>query len=123
MNYLAKLKQIESNENFDNTPSIELTKPTKPPFVSFVSTNTEDVEKNISNSSDQKREERRLKVLAMLEDSPSIQRAFVTDTEVDSDNLILTMAIRDVASFEMLIPLEKYDAFLLLELLEKVQIQ
>lgn len=51
-----------------------------------------------------KREERRKKVLQMLEERPEIQRAFVTDTEADPDNVILTMALRDQCSFEMLIP-------------------
>lgn len=64
-----------------------------------------------------KREERRQKVLLMLADNPETQRAFITDLNSDLDNVILTMAIRDVATFEMLIPKDKYDAFLILELL------
>jgi len=70
-----------------------------------------------------KREERRLKVLSMLAENPGTQRAFVTDTESDPDNVILTMAIRDQASFEMLIPRRKYDPFMLLELIERSAIQ
>lgn len=66
-----------------------------------------------------KREQRREKVLQMLEDRPEIQRAFVTDTESDRHNVILTMAIRDTASFELLIPKHKYDPFMLLALIEK----
>lgn len=69
------------------------------------------------------REKRRQKVLKMLADNPEIKRAFVTDTEADPDNVILTMAIRDQYTFEMMIPREKYDAFLLLELIEKAKIQ
>lgn len=64
-----------------------------------------------------KREERRERVLKMLADSTDIQRAFVTDTESDKDSVILTMAIRNQYYFEILIPKEKYDGFLLLELL------
>lgn len=70
-----------------------------------------------------KREQRRQKVLKMLEERPEIQRAFVTDTESDPDNVILTLAIRDQASFEMLIPRRKYDPFMLLELIERSAIQ
>ncbi len=66
-----------------------------------------------------KREQRREKVLQMLEDRPEIQRAFVTDTESDRHNVILTMAIRDTASFELLIPKHKCDPFMLLALIEK----
>jgi|CXWL01.1.fsa_nt_gi hypothetical protein len=70
-----------------------------------------------------KREERRLKVLAMLAENPDSQRAFITDAAEDPDNVILTMAIRDLYTFEMSIPREKYDAFLLVEVIQKAQIQ
>lgn len=68
-------------------------------------------------------EQRRKKVLKMLEDRPEIQRAFITDTETDPDHVILTMAIRDVASFELSIPRCKYDPFLLLEIIERGGVQ
>lgn len=68
-------------------------------------------------------EQRRKKVLTMLSENPTIQRAFVTDAESDPDNVILTVAIRDVASFEMLIPREKYDPFLLLQTIERGGVQ
>lgn len=70
-----------------------------------------------------KREERRKKVLAMLEERPEIQRAFVTDVDSDPDNVILTIAIRDQYSFEMAIPKAKYDPFTLLELINKGLVQ
>lgn len=70
-----------------------------------------------------KREERRNKVLSMLADNPDIQRAFVTDTESDKHNVILTIAIRNQCSFEMAIPKAKYDSFILLELIEKGSLQ
>jgi len=70
-----------------------------------------------------KREERRLKVLAMLEENPDSQRAIITDLDSDPDNVILTIAIRDVATFEMQVPKDKYDAFVLLELIEKGSVQ
>ncbi|MER0171368.1 MAG: hypothetical protein DU489_12325 [Nitrosomonas sp.] len=70
-----------------------------------------------------KREQRREKVLLMLEENPGTQRAFVTDTESDRHNVILTIAIKDKYSFEMLIPKSKYDPFAMLELLEKGPLQ
>lgn len=69
------------------------------------------------------REERRLKVLALLEGNSTIQRAFLTDTESDPDSVILTMVIRDQYSFEMLIPKGKYDGFMMLELIQKGSVQ
>ena len=70
-----------------------------------------------------KRQERRTQVLAILADKPDIQRAFVTNTEADSDNVMLTMAIRSRYTFEMLIPKSKYDPFTLLELINKGVLQ
>ena len=69
------------------------------------------------------RERRRLKVLAMLADKPETQRAFITDMESDPDNVIMTIAIRDQYTFEMLIPKSKYDPFILLELIKRGAIQ
>ena len=66
-----------------------------------------------------KREERRNKVKAMLDEKPETQRAFITDTSTDPDSVILTMAIRDQYSFEMKIPKNKYDVFAMIELLNK----
>ncbi len=68
-------------------------------------------------------EERRLKVLTMLADGPDKERAYVTDATNDPDNVILTIAVRGLATFEMLIPRSKYDPFLLLELIDKGQVQ
>lgn len=70
-----------------------------------------------------KREERRLKVLAMLAENPVSQRAIITDLDSDSDDVILTIAIRDQYTFEMQIPKYKYDGFVLLELIQKGAIQ
>lgn len=70
-----------------------------------------------------KREQRREKVLRMLEENPGTQRAFVTDTVSDRHNVILTIVIKDKYSFEMHIPKSKYDPFAMLELLEKGLLQ
>lgn len=70
-----------------------------------------------------KREQRRERVLQMLEDNPAIKRAFVTDCEADPDHVILALAIRHVGSCEMTIPRPKYDAFAVLEVIKKSSIQ
>jgi hypothetical protein len=67
-----------------------------------------------------KREERRLKVLAMLSEKPDSQRTISSDLENDPDNVILTIAIRNAATFEMLIPKYKYDGLVLLEMLHSL---
>ena len=68
---------------------------------------------------DDKQDVRRNKVLKMLAENPKLQRAFITSADVDSDNVILTMAIRDLYTFELLIPKDKYDAFTMLALIER----
>jgi len=70
-----------------------------------------------------KRELRREKVLMMLEEQPKIQRAFVTDTEGDQHNVILTLAIRNTGICELRIPKHRYDPFILLEIIQKCGIQ
>ena len=70
-----------------------------------------------------KREERRKKVFDMLVDRPDSQRAITSDLSSDPDNVILTIAIRNQYTFEMLVPKYKYDAFMLLELIEKGSLQ
>lgn len=70
-----------------------------------------------------KREERRAKVLAMLAEKPETKRALTADMISDRDSMILTIAIRDVATFEMQISKDRYDPFMLLELIEKGLIQ
>ena len=70
-----------------------------------------------------KREERRLKVLAILAENPDSQRAIITDLDSDPDDVILTIALRNVATFEMQIPKHKYDGFMMLELIKKGSVQ
>lgn len=65
------------------------------------------------------RETRRQQVISMLEAAPGTQRAVYTDTDSDPQNVILAIAVRNVATCEMLIPKAKYDQWRLLELIEQ----
>ena len=73
----------------------------------------------VESASNTQQKTRRHKVLAMLEENPGTQRAIYTDTNSDSHNVILTIAVRHVATYEMLIPKTKYDPFRLLALIEQ----
>ena len=66
-----------------------------------------------------KAELRRQRVLAMLEKSPGIKYALITDTDSDPDSVLLTLAIRGKATCELQIPRDRYDGFLLLNLNER----
>lgn len=65
------------------------------------------------------REKRRLKVLTILAENPDMFRAFVTEYDIDPDNVILTIAIRNIASLEIAIPKAEYDPFLLVDMISK----
>lgn len=69
-------------------------------------------EKEIIPDQEHGRNKRRKKVLSMLADHPDKQRVYTTDTSTDPDNVILTVAIRGLATVEMLIPRYRYDPFL-----------
>jgi len=68
---------------------------------------------------DPRAEARRQRVLAMLEAHPGTRYALVTDTETDPQAAILTLAIRGQATCELRIPRDRYDPFLLLDLIER----
>jgi hypothetical protein len=63
-------------------------------------------------------EARRQMVLAMLKENPGITNAITSDTEIEADAVIITLAIRDKATCELRIPKAKYDAFALLRVME-----
>lgn len=64
-------------------------------------------------------ERRKDTALSLLEDYPDKQRAYCTETDPDTNDVVLTVAVRDKYSFEMKIPRKKYQPFLLAELIEK----
>lgn len=72
-------------------------------------------EKEIIPSQEHGCNKRRQKVLSMLADNPDKQRVFAADTSIDPDNVILTVAIRGLATAEMLILRYRYDPFLFLK--------
>ena len=63
-------------------------------------------------------EQRRAKVLAMLRDNLGIRYA-IEVADANTDPVIISIGIRNVANFEMNIPQAYYDAVALLELIEK----
>jgi hypothetical protein len=64
-------------------------------------------------------ETRRRAVLCMLAANPGITYAITSDTEIEADAVIITLAIRDKATCELRIPKAKYDDFALLRLIAK----
>jgi hypothetical protein len=56
-------------------------------------------------------------VLAMLADNPALRLAVVCDGE--GDPVPVAIAIRGKASFEFLIPRDRYDGVLLLDLIDR----
>jgi hypothetical protein len=58
-------------------------------------------------------------MIELLAANPSVRYALVTDTEADPEAVILALAIRGRAICELRIPRNRYDPFLLLDLLDK----
>lgn len=63
-------------------------------------------------------EGRRAKVLALLREKPSIRYA-IEVLDANTDPVVVSIGIRNVATFEMNIPHHSYDPIALLELIEK----
>ena len=61
-------------------------------------------------------EARRQRVLTMLAEQPGIPYAVVVDNP-DTDPVIMVLGIRGQATCELLVPREKFDPFLLLDLI------
>lgn len=130
MSYLSRLK-AEFSEN--GLPS-QLTKPTKAPSVSFVGAQGKHIpeigeqETRPDVDADALRdpavEARRQRVLDMLADRPGIIYAVVVDNP-DTDPVIVALGIRGamqdsaIVTCEFRIPREKFDPFLLLDLIER----
>lgn len=64
-------------------------------------------------------EARRQRLLAMLAEHPEARYAVLTDTQIDPEAVLLTLAIRGRATCEFQIPREKWDGVLFLELLDR----
>jgi hypothetical protein len=64
-------------------------------------------------------ESRRLAVLATLSGNPTARLATITDPDCDPEFVILAIALRDKATFEMRVPKAKYDPFLLYDLIHR----
>lgn len=68
---------------------------------------------------DPEAEARRQRLLALLAERPGIRYAILTDTKADAEAVLLTLAIRGQATCEFRIPRDRYDPFLLLDLIER----
>lgn len=68
---------------------------------------------------DPQSEARRRRVLELLATNQNARYALVTDADTEPEFVILTLAIRGQATCELRVPLDKYDGFLLLDLLNR----
>jgi hypothetical protein len=105
----------------ENGGTSEPTKPTKPPFVSFGCTSP-GPSLPVTNPGPlfhPKAQARRQRVLELLATNRGTRYALVTDLETDPEVILLTLAIRGRATCELRIPGAKYDAFLLLNLIDR----
>ncbi len=64
-------------------------------------------------------ETRRQTILGMLKENPGITYAITSDTEIEADAVIITLAIRDKATCKLRIPKAKYDSSASLRVIEE----
>lgn len=104
-----------------DTPCNPLEVSAKPAPIKACTLDTPDTpEKTITTSAEEQAEWRRQKVIAMLNAAPGTKRAIFADTESDPHFVILAVAVRAcMQTCELRIPKSKYDAWRLLELVER----
>lgn len=133
MSYLSRLKQLAGDEKFTDSPRPEPTELTKGAFGGFVST-VPGVCANISandsavasslevGAGDTARtptDDRMEREAGKLRGNPAMTYAMTAHDDIDPEAVILTLAIRGKGACEIRIPKSRYDAFALLELIEK----
>jgi hypothetical protein len=64
-------------------------------------------------------ETRRQRAIGLLEANPDARYGVVTDLEAVSGHVLLTLAIKGKGTIELVIPAEKWDGTLFLDLLER----
>ncbi|SCY31085.1 hypothetical protein [Nitrosospira sp. Nsp13] len=138
--YLARLKQFEKEKNYLYTPEIEPSKPSKAPFEPFEGNIPGDISENIfvteedgtvanvatvsvtnpwKDETDELKEEgRQQRVLGMLSNNPTLKYAVLVD-DATTDPVLLTVGIRELATFDMEIPKANYDGIALLQVIEQ----
>jgi hypothetical protein len=65
-------------------------------------------------------ERRRSEIMALLSEKPTTPYAFVVDDALPDLPVIVAVGIRDIATFEMTIPRDRYDPFLFLQFLDGI---
>ncbi len=76
-------------------------------------------ERNSQPASDPAAEARRQKVLAMLDAHPEAKYAALTDLQAVPGQVLVSLAIRDAGTVDLLIPFEKWDGVLFFEMLDR----
>ena len=62
---------------------------------------------------------RRQRVLSMLEKTPGLRYALVSDAQAEGEDVILTLGIRDLGTCELAVPRAEYGAFEVLRVIEE----
>ena len=87
----------------------------------FTAQNDIDIDMSDVNTLSAQAQQRREKVLAMLEADPSITRAVIDCHVTDPLNVILTIAIRHIGTVELMLPKASYDGMAILIKLDELQ--
>lgn len=114
---LATLIRKRATDDATATPAISATPPTNPPeSVAKVATIAV-ANQQARSTLDPESNERRDRVLAILEGSAGVTYAVVCDGQ--GDPVPVAIAIRGVGTCEVLVPRNRYDGLMLLDILER----
>jgi len=127
MGYLDRLKNIVS----EKCPPCELPKVPKAPYDSFDSSRGAHIRESETANSPRvgdgdtvtvcvtSADNRIEKAISKLQADPCLRYAMEVHDDAEPEAVILTLAIRGKGACELRIPKSRYDAFALLELIEK----
>lgn len=87
----------------------------------FAAQNDIEIDMHDNNVLSPQAQARRERVLAMLNANPSIKRAMIDCHDSDPLNVILTLAVRDIGTIELMLAKTSYDGLAIITCLESLQ--
>ena len=87
----------------------------------FTAQNDPDIKPQANPPLSPQAQKRRDKVIAMLNANPLIERALIDDHDNDPLNVILTLAVRDIGTIELMLAKTSYDGLAIITCLESLQ--
>lgn len=112
----AEIPRVATLETFETLQAESEAKQEKVAEVAEVAT-----AQKLETLKDRQREASKQKAISLMNESPDTPRGIFVDDQIDSDNIVVFVAVRSrMETCELTIPRERYDPFKLLELIERL---